>query len=280
MRYRTIVLVLLAVILSSILPIYAQQDDSIDEQEARAIALALYPNASVMVVESVVENGVQAWDVKLSNGLAVYIHATTGAIIEIESWDVNTAPDIQMNVADLPPPVANPNPVNIGTDGVNFFEAQQIALSYYPNALVVKAELTDEDTIRAWDVHLNNGVAVYIHVQTGAVIEFEGWVRQINRNPHNRPSWAGFAGLPHIGQVPTNIPNTPALNNQTPTQATISLEQALAIVQELYPNATLEEAELTRDDYNTLAWDIVLDNGMSVYVHAITGEILEIERED
>jgi uncharacterized membrane protein YkoI len=288
-------------------PGLAQNDvnpnDGIDISEAEVIALSLYPEATVILSEREVEDGVPAWDVKLDNGMAVYVNAATGAVIESEPWQYGWGARIPSAV--MVEPVTNPDAIDIGDDGVDVQEAQSIALSYYPDATVVEVDRDIEGGINLWDVMLDNGMAVYLNAVTGALIEFEPW------NPFGRswdnderdgwggpPPWAGFPGGRRAweasqGEMPGGASNVAGDIDGTTTggtatggtatggTATITFEQALEIALNQYPNTTLVEGELTRRgpwNRGALAWDLELSNGMAVYVDATTGTILEVER--
>jgi len=58
-------------------------------QQAVTIALSLYPEAEVIEVERTRERGRVLFDVKLDNGLAVYVDSQSGEVIEVEPHDDN-----------------------------------------------------------------------------------------------------------------------------------------------------------------------------------------------
>lgn len=64
---------------------------TISAEQARQIALGRYPNTQAFDIDLERERGRQLWDVELSNGMAVYVDANSGAIVEIEpirgDWD-------------------------------------------------------------------------------------------------------------------------------------------------------------------------------------------------
>jgi uncharacterized membrane protein YkoI len=116
------------------------------------------------------------WDVVLNNGFAVYVDATTGAIVEIE-------PVRGVNVTltpVLPDVTAVPTLTGTPSDSATITrqQAESIALALYPGATVVRAELTTPPTgVNAgrllWDVVLSNQLAVYVDATTGQVVEIE-----------------------------------------------------------------------------------------------------------
>lgn len=261
-------------------------DDGINIMEAESLALTVYPDAAVLLTERDFEDGVQAWDVKLDNGMAVYISVQTGMILEIEPWQGGW--DAGVPFVFVPPNVIEADMMDVGEDGVDFREAQAIALAYYPDAEVIEVDLEPENGIEAWDVVLDNGMAVYINAMTGDVLAFEAWNdmdadeawRSDGRDGESGPPpWAGFPGGRRAWEAQQR--DLMAATSPSPqTGGSISFEEARTIALSQYPNATLIEGELVPpedEDWNVPAWDMELSNGMSVYVNAINGAILEIE---
>jgi uncharacterized membrane protein YkoI len=141
-------------------------------------------------------------------------------------------------------------------------QAIAIALGLYPGATVIEAELTRKggpwDGRLAWDVKLNNGLAVYVDAVTGEVLEIE-------------PIGGGPGGPGEPGE-----PGEP-----NPGEAVITRDQAVTIALALYPGANVLEVDLTRKGgpwNGRLAWDVKLNNRWAVYVDALTGQVLEVER--
>jgi uncharacterized membrane protein YkoI len=62
-------------------------DTAISAEQAQQIALGRYPNTQAFDIDLERERGRLLWDVELTNGLAVYVDATSGNIIEIEPLD-------------------------------------------------------------------------------------------------------------------------------------------------------------------------------------------------
>lgn len=60
---------------------------AISAEQARQIALGRYPNAQAFDVDLERERGRLLWDVALTNGLAVYVDANSGNIVDIERND-------------------------------------------------------------------------------------------------------------------------------------------------------------------------------------------------
>ncbi|MCU0513041.1 MAG: PepSY domain-containing protein [Anaerolineae bacterium] len=215
---RKFILLLLSLILTGGLPLLAARTDrlsnpavsinpadGIDLQEATAIALGQYPGAQVVLAELTRrgprQSGPQAWDVKLNNGLAVYVDAASGAILELEPW--SQAREVRggrgRDERGGPPPWAGfpggrraweaqqgrapaqgvPAQSSPATTAITLEQATAIALAQYPGAQVVLAELTRrgprQSGPQAWDVKLNNGLAVYVDAASGAILELEAW---------------------------------------------------------------------------------------------------------
>lgn len=286
MKRNSLLLVsVLALIVVMVFPVIAQPqspvnpNDGINILEAETIALESYPNAIVIRIERVIDpNDSITWRVTLNNGVVMNIDGTTGTIIE-------------------------DTPVEIGADGVDLNEARQIALRYYPNAQVIEIELVTENGIQAWDVMLDNGMAVYIHAETGAVIEFEPWERyedgrhwrdddddddddngdgQWREGRGGPPPWAGIPGGRRAWENQRGGAgmDEPVGGGNQGGAALITFERAREIALAQYPGTTLIEGELTRRgprNGGQLAWDMKLSNGMAVYVDASTGAILELE---
>ncbi len=191
--------------------------------QARAIALAQFPGTRLVYGERTREAGVLAWDMKLNNGIAVYINAQTGAVIKQERWRGGVV---------TPPPA----PITLA-------QARNIALAQYPGTRVVRHQRLREAGVLVWQMRLDNGMAVYLHGRTGEIIRHERWRR---------------AGT-------------------TPPATTVSFQRALNIALAQYPGTRLVKGELTREE-GILAWDMMLSNGMAVYIDANTGAIIEHER--
>jgi len=57
---------------------------AISAEQAYQIALERYPNTQAFDIDLERERGTLLWDVELSNGLAVYVDANSGSIVDIE----------------------------------------------------------------------------------------------------------------------------------------------------------------------------------------------------
>lgn len=180
------------------------------------------------------------------------------------------------------------------TQPIDLSTALAQARALYPNAQLVEAELTRWDNgALAWDIKLNNGLAVYVDARSGQVLEIEPWGRQARPARQERrgpPPWAGFPGgrraweaqqgapaFRPVGPPAVVPPVQPQAQTRPRASTSLSFQQAVAIAQAQFPGAQLVEAELTRWDNGAPAWDVKLNNGFAVYVHAQTGQILEIE---
>lgn len=157
-----------------LLPAFAQtanQPINIDQATAQQTALSLYPSETIVSIERETEDGIAVWDVKLSNGIAVYIHSQTGNVVEIERWSGAGRNEARMAMFILPE--SSPTPIEIGTDGVDVNEAQQIALSYYPDSTILEVTLEREDGLAGWEVVLSNGMVITLESQTGTLLELD-----------------------------------------------------------------------------------------------------------
>lgn len=132
---------------------------------------------------------------------------------------------------------------------ISAVEAQRIALALYPDANAIDTDLEVEDGRRVWDVELDNGVSVYVDVMTGEVVEVE-YDDDVGGNPGDDP---GNSDL-------------------------ISADQAADIALSRFPNATVIDVDLGEEDGRQV-WYVDLSNGYEVYIDAITGDILDIERD-
>lgn len=123
---------------------------AISFDRALDIALAQFPEAEL--VAAGLERGV--WDIKLSNGIAVYINARTGRIIELEPWEGDRA--------------------TIAAPLVRFEEALGIAQAFYPRRNFTTVELEQagrrEGFALVWKIEFGRGQEVYIDAMTGNVL--------------------------------------------------------------------------------------------------------------
>lgn len=259
MNHKPILVYALFVLMLMIMPALAQDDATtppIDITQAQTIALTNYPDAAVVLAEQVMIGDRPAWDVMLDNGLAVYVDANTGDIVEIEGWQRNE-PDAA-RIIDFVPPQIGVQAIDIGTDGVDFNEAQDIALAYYPDAQVFRLDRDRENGIRVWDVMLDNGMAVYINAQTGAIIEFERWRNRSFEERRNQQGTDGLESSP-----------PPAV------EGGITSERAMQIALAQFPGTTIFEIK-TGIEYGIPVWDIELSNGVTLDIDRLTGVIVEI----
>lgn len=248
----------------------AKAQEPINLQEAISVAQALYPSAKVLRTELTrLPDGTPIYIIGLDNGRSVYLNALTREIIQI--LNAQAPPSVAGMTTPLRP-VVPPAPVipPSGTGAsITYERAVQIALAQYPGAQVIGAELTRKggrfSGALAWDIKLNNGLAVYVSATNGAILEIE-------------PIRGGPPPREPRGRGPRGPRGGPPLVNYS--EATISYERALQIALSVYPNAQVIGAELTRKGGpfgGALAWDVKLNNGFAVYVSATDGSILEIE---
>ncbi len=130
---------------------------------ALEIALSQYPGTSLIKAELEPREGTRGrgpltWDMKMSNGMAVYIDATTGAIVELEPWGGRRGPS------------GSP----IGTPAISLEQALSIAQAQFPNLAYREIELKQggrrEGYALVWEVDFGRRARVIIDANTGAVL--------------------------------------------------------------------------------------------------------------
>ncbi len=193
-RFALVSILTVSLLLSAF--VVVANNSAIDLTRAQEIARAQYPDATIVKVERTFENGRWLWDVKFDNGMAVYVDAQSGVIVEMEAWRSGRAAGVPRGWVA---PVTSPTAVDVGTDGVSLQEALSIAQSYYPDAAPFEADLERERGHDVWDIKLDNGIAVYIDARNGAVLEFEvlrgpRWDKRDDRARKGPPPWAGIPG--------------------------------------------------------------------------------------
>jgi uncharacterized membrane protein YkoI len=123
---------------------------AISFDRALEIALAEFPDAEL--VAAGLERG--QWDISLSNGIAVYINARTGRIVQLEPWEGDRAP------IDVPI--------------ISFEEALSIAQAFYPRRNFVTVELEQsgrrEGFTLVWKIEFGRGQEIYVDAMTGEVL--------------------------------------------------------------------------------------------------------------
>ena len=130
---------------------------------ALEIALSQYPGTSLIKAELEPREGTRGrgpltWDMKMSNGMAVYVDANTGAVVELEPWGGRRGPS------------GSP----VGTPAVSFEQALSIAQAQFPNLAYRKVELKQggrrEGYAVVWQVEFGRGARVVIDANTGDVL--------------------------------------------------------------------------------------------------------------
>jgi uncharacterized membrane protein YkoI len=130
---------------------------------ALEIALSQYPGTSLIKAELEPREGTRGrgpltWDMKMSNGMAVYVDANTGTVVELEPWGGRRGP------SGLP----------IGTPAVSFEQALSIAQAQFPNLAYRKIELKQggprEGYALVWEVDFGHRAKVVIDANTGNVL--------------------------------------------------------------------------------------------------------------
>ena len=165
---RRIILLMLCAWLA---PAFAQ---SIDLNRAITIATNQFPDTSLVEAELERERGRLVWDIKLSNGMAVYVDANSGNIVEIDSWDDDWDEDDDWYEYSRR---NNNRGQNAGSSNaaISLEQAISIAQNQFPNARVVEVDRDNTRSRLLWDVKLSNGRAVYVDANNGNIVEIESW---------------------------------------------------------------------------------------------------------
>lgn len=139
---------------------------------------------------------------------------------------------------------------------VSIGRAEAIILEAFPDATVVAIQRMERDGALVWEARLEDDTLIYIDLSSGEIVETVAATTTAPEPtltaPEVRPS------LP--GAVP--VRGLPA----------ISFDRALEIALGQFPDAELVAAGLERGQ-----WDISLSNGISVYINARTGRIVQLE---
>ena len=132
---------------------------------ARALEIALrqYPGTSLIKAqleprEGSYGRGPLTWDMKMSNGMAVHIDATTGAVVELKPWGGPRGP------------IGSP----VGTPAISLEQALSTAQAQFPNLAYRKIELKQggprEGYALVWEVDFGRRAKVVIDANTGNVL--------------------------------------------------------------------------------------------------------------
>lgn len=136
---------------------------AVDFTQALSIAEAQYPGTLLIEAELEPQEGTRGtgpltWDMKMNNGMAVYVDATTGAIVELEPWGGRRGP------------IGTP----IGNISIDLSEALSIAQGYYPERNFSEIELEyggrREGYALVWKVKFGRGQEIAIDATNGAVV--------------------------------------------------------------------------------------------------------------
>lgn len=131
--------------------------------QALDIALAQYPGTLLIKAELEPRErtrgmGPLTWDLKLSNGMAVYVDATTGAVVEVEPWGGRRGP----------------SGTPVGTPAVSFEQAVSAAQALYPNLTFREVKLEQagrrEGYAVVWRIEYGRGATVMIDANSGVVL--------------------------------------------------------------------------------------------------------------
>jgi len=155
---------------------------------------------------------------------------------------------------------------------INLQEAIGIAQALYPSAQVIKTEFVKTATPPYYVIGLDNGRSVFINATTKEIIQITA---------AQAPSVAGVTP-PTAPLLPVVPParGAPPAGAAAASGVLISVEQAIRIAQERFPNTQVLDVDLERKGRRhgfVTAWDVKLSNGYAVYVNAANGAIVEIE---
>jgi uncharacterized membrane protein YkoI len=213
----------------------------VSSNQAQSVATALYAGATPVNVELTTNNGRRVWDVELDNGLAVYVDVNTGDVIEVERIGSNDDSD------DIDAPGDTSTSISV-------VEAQRIATNLYPGTTVIDTDLEFNYGRRVWDVELSNGIAVYVDVTTGDIVEIEG-----------------------DNDMDDDLDDDDDSGNGS-SDTTITAAEAANIALTRFPGATVIDTDLGTENGRQV-WYVDLNNGFEVYVDAITGAIISVEND-
>jgi uncharacterized membrane protein YkoI len=150
----------------------------------------------------------------------------------------------------------NGNSSNDSDDtSVTLAQAQTIASNLYPGASALTTEIISRDNRQVWDVELDNGIAVYVDVQTGEVIETE----RIDDSGNGNGSGDGGSDGSDSGDG-----------------SMISSAEASNIALARFPDLQVIDTWLGSENGRPV-WYVDMSNGSELYIDAITGEILEVD---
>lgn len=132
-------------------------------EQALNIALGQYPGTALIKAELEPREGTRGtgpltWDMKMSNGMAVYVDATSGAVVEVEPWGGRRGP----------------SGTPIGVPSVSLEQALSIAQGIFPGRSFIEIELEQggrrEGYAIVWKVEFGRGAKVVIDANSGAVL--------------------------------------------------------------------------------------------------------------
>lgn len=136
---------------------------AVDFVQALSLAEAQYPGTLLIKAELEPQEhtrgtGPLTWDMKMSNGMAVYVDAETGAIVELEPWGGRRGP----------------SGTPVGNISVNLAEALNTAQGYYPewgfSEIVLEYGGRLEGYALVWKVKFGRGQEVAIDATNGTVV--------------------------------------------------------------------------------------------------------------
>lgn len=132
-------------------------------EQALSIALGQYPGTQLIKAELEPREGTRGtgpltWDMKLSNGMAVYVDATSGQVVEVEPWGGRRGP--------------SGSPVD--TPAISLSQALSIAQGIFPGRSFVEIELEiggrREGYVPVWKIDFGRRAEVVIDANNGTVL--------------------------------------------------------------------------------------------------------------
>ena len=162
---------------------------------------------------------------------------------EVLVWEVRLDNGIEIDVDAVTGEVNSVDEIDEASyeSSITADEALEAALDQYPRDFVLDIGLDEEDGTLVWEVAMSSGVEVSVSAESGEAISF-------NDLPGDR----------------------------TDVEAQINASEAVEYAEREYPDATVIEVDL-EDEADGLAWQVELDNDLTLFIDADTGDLL---RED
>lgn len=131
--------------------------------QALSIALGQYPGTSLIKAELEPLEGTRGtgpltWDMKMSNGMAVYVDAASGQVVQLEPWGGRRGP----------------SGTPVSTPAISLSQALSIAQGVFPGRDFIEIELEvggrREGYVTVWKVDFGRRAEVVIDANNGTVL--------------------------------------------------------------------------------------------------------------